>query len=149
MTRLVRLAFLGTLLAGAAAEAQTPPARTEADLIAAGQQAMTGPEIVALLQGNTGYYLFITKVGGVKGGTVTPAYYRDARVRLLRDGRGKVVEGNWWVDGKLACAEQQYVAQGHVCFTYYKVGPVTYVCYQPAGACSMVVRMVPGNPEDM
>src|SRR5262245_15482711 len=141
-------AFALAALASDAA-AQTPAAKMESELRASGHSLMSGKDVASMLVGNTGYYLFLADVGGVKGGTVTPAYYRDARVRLLRDARGKTVEGNWWVEGNLACAEQQYVAKGHVCFTYYKVGPATYVCHQPAGNCAIVVRIVPGNPEGM
>jgi hypothetical protein len=147
--RFARGLFLAAVALGVPAAAQTPAPKSEVELIAAGHKPMSGPEIGALLTGNTGYYLFLATVGGVKAGIVTPAYYRDARVRVLRDSSGKKVEGNWWLEGNLACAEQQYIAQGHVCFTYYRVDPTIYVCRQPDRACHIVVRMVPGNPEAM
>ena len=147
--RSILVVALFAILATASATAQTPTLRKEQELTAAGHKPLGGSQVSTMLVGNTAYFLFMATVGGVKAGTVTPAYFRDARTRVLFDRSGKKVAGNWWVDGNLVCAEQQYIAQGHVCFSYYRVDAAIYVCHQPDGACNITVRVVLGNPENM
>jgi len=151
----VRTILMGLAVASlmpAALFAQTPQPKKEAELIASGNKALTGPEINALLLGNTIYVTFLVQVGRATPGTQTRAYYRDAKTRVMAPGAGhsefKKYEANWWIEGDHVCHETQIATQGHSCMSLYKASPVVYGCGEN-GVCHLMIRVVPGNPDKL
>jgi len=60
---------------------------------------------------------------------------------------GKRAEGNWWTESNLVCAEME--ERGHLHYTYHRVEPMIYVCWQPEGICDVTARIVSGNIEGL
>jgi hypothetical protein len=139
-------------LAPGALFAQTPPPQKEADLIALGNKPLTGPQISALLLGNTTTITFLAPVGTSPAGTQFSAFYRDAKTRVVAPLRGsstfKKYEANWWIEGNQLCAEQVVLAQGVLCTSLYQVSSGIYSCGKD-GNCRTLFRVVPGNPEKL
>lgn len=137
----------------ASANAQTPPPMKEAELVAAGYKKLTGPELSAMVTGNTLYVVFLAPVGGARAGAQATMFYRDAKTRISIPGggpeAGKRIEGNWWVEGNSICSEQRVVVRGHSCSVWYQGPSLTYACNLPGNDCNFLVRITPGNPEKM
>ena len=149
--RSVLSALLTTVVLATSASAQTPPPKTEAELVASGHKKLSGQQIAAKLVGNTTYVLFLAPFRGAQAGSQVIIFYRDAKVRVsVPTGgpfSGKKIESNWWIEGNLYCVEQRIVGAGHECFSQIEVGSAVYVCTQPAGECIFLSRIVPGNPD--
>ena len=77
-------------------------------------------------------------------------FYRDNKIRIsVPQGgpkAGKKLEGKWWMEGDLMCGERVLTGTGNACRSLYQVGSSIYSCGKPAGNCSVLVRIVPGNP---
>lgn len=151
---LILIALLGVSNATPAG-AQIPPPKKESELIAAGTRPMTGQQISAILLGNTAYGLWLAPFGRAQTGSQFTNFFRDARTRVLDPGTpasvgvGKHIELNWWLEGNLYCAEYQVAVKEHVCASMYQVSSAFYACIQPSGDCSLLFRVVPGNPGNL
>ena len=150
----VRMILMGLAVASltpATLFAQTPPPKTETELVAAGNKPLTGQQISALVLGNTAYIVFLVPVGTAPAGTQIMAFYRDARSRVVAPRAGSVAfkkfEAKWWVEGNQLCHEVQVVGQGTTCLLVYQTSSAIYLCKD--GNCRQMWRMVPGNPEKL
>ena len=149
-----RVIFLGLVVASftsPALLAQTPSPKKEAELVAAGNKALTGPQISALLVGNTAQVTFLAPVGRAPAGTQFMIFYRDAKTRVVGPVAGsaafKKTQANWWTEGNHLCAEAQITKEGHFCWSLYRISSDVYQCDK--GNCSVVWRVVPGNPGNL
>jgi hypothetical protein len=150
---LVRLAITMTAMLGIAvsssngASAQTPPAKKETELVAAGYKRLSGPEISALLVGNTTYIMWLVARGPIKEGTIVAMYWRE-RTRTGMGPDKKKTETNWWIEGDKSCGESRVQSQGHGCGSVFQVGTAYQSCLAN-GDCIYFFRVVPGNPENL
>lgn len=135
------------------AQAQIPPAPKESELVAAGRRQLTGPEIVRMVVGNTAYAVALDDIGDIKRGGVMKIFYRDSKTRIQVPSAGplagKKFETNWWLEGNLHCAEQRLGIQRNSCSSWYSVDSSIYTCGKDAGICRVLLRFVPGNPDNI
>lgn len=152
--RVVRLAILMAAMLGSAipssidARAQTPP-RKEAELVAAGYKRLNGRELDTLMTGNTGYVLYLTTQGIVKAGETVIMFWPNAKTRVALGGDRIKRTSNSWIERDFWCRESLVVNPGHNCASMYQVSSAYYVCLQPTGSCTQLVRFAPGNPENL
>ena len=128
------------------ASAQMP--QPEAELIAAGYKRLSGQEASTLLVGNTTYALWLVTSGPIVKGTTITLFWRDAKTRLAMGNDKKKVEAHWWIENDKVCNESKVVNPGHNCTTIVRRDFSIYWCNQSAN-CTVVLRVVPGNPDSL
>jgi hypothetical protein len=136
-------------LATAPAMAQAPKPMMESGMKAAGGRKIPGDELRTLIIGNTVYVLILKQYGNTPPGTVTPAFYKDDKVRVQKLSDGRKLESNWWMEGDNICVEQRSQASQHQCWSGWDLPDTRYFCLQPAGDCFVAVRYAPGNAENL
>jgi hypothetical protein len=109
-----------------------------------------GEQVKRMFLGNTVYYTWLATYRGVSRGATSAAYHRDERhvVSVSRYGNGKPAALLWWMEGDARCTEQ---IDSHVpiCRLIYELKDMTVQCIREEDICPIMIRVVPGNAENL
>jgi hypothetical protein len=131
---------------------------------AAGHKPIEGARLRQMLVGNTGYVSFLADSGPATAGSVNAFYWGSADrvtyvVTAKDTGKRLVRPTTWRMNGDLYCiqilsgppprpGDSRPPATVESCTAFYDVGGVIYACSRD-NRCDRLVRIVPGNPENM
>ena len=129
------------------AEAPLPEAPKKSEVIASGGKLMPGEQVKKMYLGNTVYHFWLVTYRGYKRGGFGPAFSRDERHRILTY-NGRKIEILWWMEGDAACNEMLDGAN-RGCALTYELNGHTFSCNRDEDICRLMLRVVPGNVENL
>jgi hypothetical protein len=101
-----------------------------------------------LLVGNTAYIVFLKDIFGEPRGTVAPIFYPHDRRRLSYTTAKQKFERLWWIEGDAYCSQAADLKMHNCTFLYDQAGTLIQ-CHREDKRCNFLIRVVPGNPENL
>ena len=127
--------------------AKLPVAPKKSAVIAAGGFLVPGDQVKKMFLGNSVYHIWLVTWRGNERGGVGLVFSPDERHRRFVD-KGRKRENLWWMEGDAICNEMPDGAN-RVCALIYETKDSTLSCNRQEDICRVMIRVVPGNVENL